>query len=155
MFGFLNKKGNVIHSITNGRVVSLQDVPDKVFAERMMGDGFAVVSNDGKFYAPIDATVSVVFPTGHAIGLTTEKGIEILIHVGIDTVQLEGKGFDVAVSLGDHVKTGDLLLVADLDIIAEAGYSIITPVIITSNHKFDIKAMNQDVTLKTEILEIQ
>lgn len=154
MFGFLNKKRNVIKSITNGRVVSLQEVPDKVFAEKMMGDGFAVISNDGKFYAPIDATVSVVFPTGHAIGLTTDKGVEILIHVGIDTVQLEGKGFDVAVLVGDRVKAGDLLLVADFDMITQAGYSTITPVIITSNHQFDIKAIDQDVTLETEILEI-
>ena len=102
-----------------------------------MGKGIAVAPAEGKVYAPADGTITAFFATGHAIGITTDKGAEIIIHVGMDTVKLEGKGFEPKVKQGDKVKKGDLLLEFDIDFITSEGYSVDTPVIITNTPKYD------------------
>ena len=120
-----------------GKVLDIAQVPDQVFASGALGEGVAILPTDGHVYAPCDAEVSAVMDTKHAIGLTTEDGLELLIHVGLDTVKLEGKPFEYAVSEGDKVRTGDLLLTADLDMIVEAGYKIHTPVLVTNSDDYE------------------
>ncbi len=158
MFKFLKKKGakkDQFHAFASGKLVSLDKVPDPVFAEKMMGDGFAIELSEGKIYAPVDGEITLVFPTGHAYGITTDNAHEILIHIGIDTVELDGEGFDVKVAQGDKVKQGDLLAEVDLELIKEKGKPSITPMIFTSGQKIKILKENQDVTPETsELFEI-
>ncbi|WLD95435.1 glucose-specific PTS transporter subunit IIBC [Alkalihalobacillus sp. AL-G] len=115
-----------------GKLLSITEVPDPVFGEKMMGDGFAIEPTNGTVVAPVDAKVVNVFPTKHAIGLETKAGREILIHVGIDTVNLKGEGFEVLVEQGDEVKQGQELLKVDLDYIAKHAQSTITPIVFTN-----------------------
>ena len=110
----------------------MKDVPDPVFSSGAMGQGVAVDPAVGKVFAPADAEVTVLFPTGHAVGLKTNKGTEILIHVGMDTVEMNGDGFTAHVAQGDKVKKGQLLIEFDIDKIKAAGHPIITPVLITN-----------------------
>ena len=122
-----------IFSPLTGRVIPLKDISDPVFSQEMMGKGVAIEPTDGKVVSPITGTVVMVFDTHHAIGLKSEEGVEVLIHVGMDTVELKGKGFTPHVQNGDRVSVGDLLVEADLAFIQEAGYSIVTPVVITNS----------------------
>lgn len=107
-------KGNLIYAPCKGRVVPLAEVPDPVFADKVLGDGFAVIPADGRIYAPADGEVAMVFDTLHAVTLTSTQGAEILIHIGLDTVTLKGEPFKAHVAAGDKVKKGDLLIEADL-----------------------------------------
>ncbi|OLN21560.1 PTS glucose transporter subunit IIA [Domibacillus antri] len=122
----------VLMSPMTGNVVSLEEVPDPVFSQKMMGDGVAFSPSEGKVVAPADAKVLNVFPTQHAIGLETAGGLEVLIHVGLDTVNMKGEGFDVHVAEGDQVKKGDLLLTYSLELVQEKAASTITPMIISN-----------------------
>ncbi|SDK03615.1 N-acetylglucosamine-specific PTS transporter subunit IIBC [Sediminibacillus albus] len=115
-----------------GKIIDLTEVPDEVFSQKMMGEGFAIDPADGLFVAPVDGEVINVFPTKHAIGIKAESGHEILVHVGLETVQLGGKGFDVFVSEGERVKKGDKLLQVDLDYVKENAASAISPIIFTN-----------------------
>ena len=128
--------GEVLVAPVKGEVKALTEVADKVFSSEAMGKGVAIVPVEGKVYAPADGTISAFFNTGHAIGITTDKGAEVIIHVGMDTVQLEGKGFNPIAKQGDKVKRGDLLLEFDIDLIKEAGYSTETPIVITNSGKY-------------------
>ena len=121
-----------IYAPCKGEVVALSDVKDEVFSSGAMGKGIAIKPAEGKFYAPCDGTISVFFPTGHAIGLQADNGAEVLIHVGMDTVNLNGKGFTPKAKAGDKVKKGQLLLEVDLSEVEKANLSTITPVIITN-----------------------
>ena len=109
---------------------------DGVFSEGMVGEGFAVEPAEGKVYAPADCTVSMVFETKHAIGCTSVDGAEFIIHVGIDTVQLDGKPYDIQVQAGDKLKKGDLMGAFDMDAITAAGYRLTTPVVITNADEY-------------------
>jgi len=120
-----------------GELKQLSDIADAAFSSGAMGNGIAIAPSEGKVYAPADGTITAFFATGHAIGITTDKGAEIIIHVGMDTVKLEGKGFEPKVKQGDKVKKGDLLLEFDIDYITSEGYSVDTPVIITNTPKYD------------------
>ncbi len=122
----------VLVSPMTGNSVSLGDVPDPVFSQKMMGDGIAFSPSEGKVVAPADAKVLNVFPTKHAIGLEATGGLEILIHIGLDTVNMKGEGFNVHVAEGDQVKKGDLLVTYDLDLVSEKATSTITPMIISN-----------------------
>ncbi len=115
-----------------GEIKDITEVPDQVFSGKMMGDGFAIVPTEGTIVSPITGKVVNVFPTKHAIGLESKAGREVLIHVGIDTVKLEGKGFETLVKEGDHVEAGQPLLEVDLDYIKENAPSIITPIVFTN-----------------------
>lgn len=116
----------------SGTVKAVSESSDPVFAQKTMGDGIVVMPADGKVYAPEDADIEFVFPTKHAIGFTTVSGVSMLIHCGIDTVQLDGKGFTTYVNQGDHVSKGTLLMEFDIETIKNAGYSIETPVVVTN-----------------------
>ena len=117
-------------------IVPLKNVNDPTFSEEILGKGIAIVPAEGKVYAPADGEISTVFPTGHALGLTTEDGIELLIHIGLDTVQLNGQHFTIKTEAGKKVKKGDLLVEADLEKIKEAGYDVITPMIVCNTTDF-------------------
>jgi sugar PTS system EIIA component len=117
---------------TNGKVVAIENVPDPTFSEKMMGDGIAIDPIDGKVTAPMDAEVIQVFPTKHAIGLKGKSGIELLIHIGLETVSMNGEGFEVHVKAGDKVKTGQSLVTFDLDLIKEKAASTMIPLVITN-----------------------
>lgn len=137
-----------IASPVNGKAVPLSEVPDPTFAEEMLGKGAAVDPSEGRFYAPVSGTISTVFPTKHAIGITGDKGEEILIHVGLDTVQLDGKYFETAVSEGQHVEAGTLLLTCELEKVREAGYKIITPVIVTNPEDYPAVSLARSGEIK-------
>ncbi|MGY4689550.1 glucose-specific PTS transporter subunit IIBC [Salibacterium sp. K-3] len=122
----------VIGGIVDGTLMPIEDVPDDVFSGKMMGDGFAVKPENGEFVSPVDGTIHNVFPTKHAVGIKTEEGLEILVHIGLDTVNMKGEGFDVHVEEGSEVKQGQPLVTADLDLIEEKASSTITPVVFTN-----------------------
>lgn len=107
-----------------------------MFSSQAIGQGIAIVPTEGKVYSPANGTVTALFSTGHAIGITTDQGAEIIIHIGMDTVQLDGKGFTPVIQQGDSVRTGDLLIEFDIDFIRESGYSLDTPVVITNSETY-------------------
>ncbi|MCG7332075.1 PTS sugar transporter subunit IIA [Salinicoccus roseus] len=131
-----------ITSPLNGKYVKLEDIPDPVFAEKMMGEGFGVDPTDGEVVAPVAGTVMQVFPTNHAVGIKTNNGLEVLIHIGLETVAMEGKGFEGHVSEGDKVEKGEKLVTFDMDLVKSEANSTISPVIITNSDvldSFDLK----------------
>lgn len=131
----------VLSSPLQGKVLPLNQVKDEVFATGVLGQGLAVVPEKGELYAPADATVEMIPESRHAVSLTTADGAELLIHIGMDTVQLEGKGFEPQVRQGDKVKKGQLLMKFDLNAIKKAGFDVTTPVVVTNADEFDIAPM--------------
>ena len=121
-----------VNSVADGEVINIEDVKDPVFSQKMMGDGFAVEPENGHIVSPVAGKVTSVFPTKHALGLVTDNGLEVLVHIGLDTVSLEGKPFEVKVTEGQTVAAGDLLVEADLDAIREAGRETSTIVVFTN-----------------------
>ena len=121
-----------VHSVADGQVINIEDVKDPVFSQKMMGDGFAVKPENGKIVSPVSGKVASIFPTKHALGLVTDNGLEVLVHIGLDTVSLEGKPFEVKVTEGQTVAAGDLLVEADLAAIREAGRDTSTVVVFTN-----------------------
>lgn len=121
-----------VHSVADGEVINIEDVKDPVFSQKMMGDGFAVEPENGHIVSPVAGKVTSVFPTKHALGLVTDNGLEVLVHIGLDTVSLEGKPFEVKVTEGQTVAAGDLLVEADLDAIRAAGRETSTIVVFTN-----------------------
>ena len=133
-----------VYSVAEGEVIALEQVKDPVFSQKMMGDGFAVEPANGNIVSPVSGTVSSIFPTKHALGLVTEAGLEVLVHIGLDTVSLEGKPFTVHVAEGQKVAAGDLLVTADLDAIRAAGRETSTIVVFTNGDV--IKSVNLEQT---------
>ncbi|MCY6370439.1 glucose PTS transporter subunit IIA [Clostridium ganghwense] len=132
---FMEKSAIQIQNPINGKIITIDKVPDEVFAEKLLGDGFAIKPEGNKVFSPIDGEIAVLFPTKHAIAINSEKGLEILVHIGIDTVRLNGQGFTTYVEKGDKVKKGDLLISFDEVIVKEKAKSLITPVIVTNMEK--------------------
>ena len=130
------KKTDDFYAPMAGKAVPITEVPDPTFAECMLGNGIAIEPAEGKVYAPCDATVDMMFDTGHAVSLVADCGAEVLIHVGLETVSLEGKPFTVHVANGDKVTKGQLLLEADLEAIKAAGLPIITPMLICNTDDY-------------------
>ncbi|MCY8403917.1 beta-glucoside-specific PTS transporter subunit IIABC [Bacillus sonorensis] len=122
-----------------GQMISLSDVEDDIFSSKVMGEGIAIIPSKGELYAPIDGEISLLFETNHALGMKTANGVEVLFHIGIDTVQLEGKFFKPLVKVGDQVKAGDLLIQFELEKIKEAGYDPVTLAFITNTDQYGIK----------------
>lgn len=128
--------GMVLGAYMKGRCVPISEVPDPTFGEEILGKGVAIIPEEGNVYAPVDGVISTVFPTGHALGMTTPDGAELLIHIGLDTVELNGAPFTIKVSDGQNVKKGDLLIVADLAQIKAAGKEVITPLVICNSSDY-------------------
>ena len=136
LFGKSGPKMDELYAPMAGQAVPVTEVPDPTFAEGMLGNGIAIIPTDGKVYAPCDATVDMMFETGHAVSLVADFGAEILIHVGLETVGLEGKPFKLHVSNGDKIKKGDLILEADLEAIKAAGLNTITPMLVCNTDDY-------------------
>ena len=146
-----------VYSVADGQVIALEQVKDPVFAQKMMGDGFAVEPANGNIVSPVTGTVSSIFPTKHALGLVTESGLEVLVHIGLDTVSLEGKPFTVHVSEGQKVAAGDLLVTADLDAIRTAGRETSTVVVFTNGDAIKSVKLEQTGSLaaKTAVAKVE
>ena len=146
-----------VYSVADGQVIELDQVKDPVFAQKMMGDGFAVEPANGNIVSPVSGTVSSIFPTKHALGLVTESGLEVLVHIGLDTVSLEGKPFTVRVTEGQQVAAGDLLVTADLGAIREAGRETTTVVVFTNSDAIKSVKLEQTGSLaaKTAVAKVE
>ena len=137
MFGFMKKnKREELIAVVDGELISMEEVDDPVFSQKMMGDGFAIKSTGDTIYACVDAVVSVVFPSNHAVGLTLDNGMEILIHIGIDTVEENGKGFTSFCEQGKRVSKGDKLISFDRAYLESKGYDLTTIVIFTKKDSY-------------------
>ena len=145
-----------IKSPLSGKVIALSEIDDPVFAGGAMGNGIAIEPTDNKVYAPFDGEIEFIAESKHAIGLKSEDGVELLIHVGMDTVQMDGKGFDVKVKANEKVKAGELLLEFDKEGIQKAGYSLITPVVITNSFEFEQKqlCLDQEISYGKSIINL-
>lgn len=143
MFQFFKKKEDakmIVASPVKGKAISITEVNDPTFSEKMLGEGAAVIPDNGNIVAPFDGEVSMLFDTLHAVSLISDQGIELLIHIGIDTVTLKGKGFTGHVKNGDKVKRGDLLISAELDTIREEGLDTVTVLVVCNTDDYaDIK----------------
>ncbi|WP_246945403.1 PTS sugar transporter subunit IIA [Bacillus pinisoli] len=148
LFGKKKDKIDHIYAPLKGKVVDITEVPDPVFSQKMMGEGVAIEPTEGLLVSPVDAEVVSVFPTKHAIGLKTNSGLELLIHIGLETVNLNGEGFESFVQAGDKVKRGEQLIRFDLDFIKEKAASTITPIIITNS---DDKVDNLEKHIGTQV----
>lgn len=139
-----------------GNAVPLTAVPDQVFATKMVGDGMAFESQAGMIYAPVNGVIDSIFPTKHAIGLRTPEGLKVIIHIGIDTVNLKGDGFESLVHLNQPVKKGTQLLIFDLDLLKEKAKSIVIPMIITNTGRIDAISFNYGkVDLSTTVMTVK
>lgn len=145
-----------IYAPLKGKIIPLSEVPDQVFSTEMMGKGLAIIPTEGKVVSPVDGKVTSIFPTLHAIGLTSNQGVEILIHIGLDTVQLKGQYYTLKVAEGDNVQIGDELVLFDKEKIEQSGYQTVTPIIITNSNQFKeiICLPNENVNYVDEIIQI-
>lgn len=150
-------KDETISSPATGEMIALEDVNDPIFSSKAMGEGVAFKLTDGHIYSPVDGEVIMAAKTGHAIGLKSNNGAEVLIHIGMDTVNMNGEGFNVLVKEGQKVSIGDLLVEADLKAIKKAGYDNVTPVIITNTTEYKeiVPASYGAKTAKEEIIEVK
>lgn len=155
MFGFLKRKVRDIMSPVDGQIVALESVPDEVFSQKMVGDGVAIIPVSNVFTAPIDGVVSKIFSTNHAYSIKSPKDLEVMVHIGLETVALEGKGFTRIAHEGDEVKAGDPIIEVDLAYIREHAKDIITPIIITDQS--DVKNIEKKFTIvkcQDKIMEV-
>lgn len=154
---FAKDSGIDIGAPVAGTLISITEVNDPAFSGEILGKGVAVIPSGTQICAPVDGTVSTVFPTGHAAAMTSKEGVEVLIHVGLDTVKLEGKHFTIHASEGQEVKKGDLLLEADIEQIKAEGYDITTPIVICNSDEYSEFHMAGpgDVSLGDNILNLK
>lgn len=151
------EKPAMVYSPLKGEVKQLSEVPDKTFSEKTMGDGIAIQPSEGKVYAPDDATIVSIMNTKHGIMLQTQKGAQLLIHIGLDTVNLKGKYFTSHVKNGDKVKKGDLLIEFDMKAISGLGYNLITPIVILNSKDYDqvIPTNEKNVSVGDKVLDLE
>ncbi len=145
MFGFLKRKVREVKSPADGQIVALESVDDEVFSQKLVGDGVAVIPMSNMFKAPIDGVVSKIFSTNHAYSIKSPKDLEVMVHIGLETVALDGKGFTRIANEGDEVKAGDVIIEADLAYIREHAKDIITPVIIMEES--DVKEIDKKLNI--------
>ncbi|MDE6475735.1 MAG: PTS glucose transporter subunit IIA [Erysipelotrichaceae bacterium] len=141
MFGLFKKEEFQIVAPVDGKLIPLSEVPDQMFSQKLMGDGFAVVPHGNTIVAPLSGSVASVFPTGHAIGIKTKDGIECIVHIGLETVELNGEGFQPLIHQGDKIKAGDPIVKIDKELISSKGYNLVTMVVFPAgyNHVFDLE----------------
>lgn len=151
-----NHKEAIIYSPIEGKTVSLKQVNDPTFSQEIMGKGAAIIPTVGRAVSPVDGKISALFETKHAIGITADSGAEILIHIGLDTVKLEGKYFTSHIKVGDEVKKGDLLVEFDIEAIQKEGFEIITPILVTNVYDYNdvMSLIDREVKEKEELLKI-
>lgn len=140
MFGFFKKKEDSFKVVAcvDGRCIKIEDVNDEVFSKKMMGDGFAIIPHSDMIVSPVTGTVITVFPTGHALGIKTKENIEIILHIGIDTVNLNGEGFQILIKSNSKVKAGQPLVKIDKELLESKGYDLTTMTIFTSGYEKEV-----------------
>jgi sugar PTS system EIIA component len=152
------KKEETLIAPLTGKIVNIEEVPDPTFAQKMMGDGIAIEPTEGVVVSPVDGEIVQFFHTKHAIGIQSEAGAEILIHVGLETVSMNGEGFEGHVNVGDKVKAGDKLLSFDLELIKEKAASTVTPIVITNGdavESLDKRAGSEATKGETSLLQVK
>ncbi|WP_448921854.1 PTS sugar transporter subunit IIA [Holdemanella biformis] len=156
MFKLFKKTDDIckLFAPVNGKTIALENVPDKVFASKMMGDGMGFEYEGNTIYAPCDGKITLVANTLHAVGITSENGAEILIHIGLDTVSLNGKGFKKLINQGDKVKKGTPLIEIDRQFMKEQDINLITPMVVTNAANYEINVIDEgkDVTTEEEVI---
>ncbi|CAA6805084.1 MAG: PTS system, glucose-specific IIA component [uncultured Sulfurovum sp.] len=155
MFGLFKAKKQVLVSPADGDIIKLIEVPDEVFSQKMAGDGIAILPRTNTFVAPVAGTITKIFSTNHAFSIQTKSGLEVLVHIGLDTVALNGEGFKRLVKEGDTVSVGKPIISADLEFIQSKGIEIITPVVV--NHERELLVICDKVkTIREgdELLEV-
>ncbi len=156
--GLFSRKKDGLCAIATGKTVAIEKVPDEVFSSKMMGDGIAIIPEEGCIYAPAKGKVTMVMePSHHAVGIELKNGMEILIHIGLDTVELMGEGFSPIVKVGDEVEVGDELIQFDIDFLNTKNINPITMMIITNDAGKKIKAKTVDINVEkasTHIIEL-
>ena len=145
MFGFLKRKPRVIHAQIDGQLIDIESVDDEVFSQKMAGDGLAIYPIGNIFTAPIDGVISKIFSTNHAFIIKSKQDLEVLVHIGLETVALKGEGFERLAEEGDEVKVGDPIIKVDLDFIKANAKDIVTPILITDESKFSSIDKNDNV----------
>lgn len=152
---FKRNKECIVKSYVSGEVIPLNEVQDEMFSKGLMGKGIAIEPNDSHYYSPINGKVTMVFPTKHALGIVGDDGYEYLLHIGIDTVELKGKGFETFVNTGSRIKAGDLLLTVDPEFIVLQNYQKTAILCITNLTNESIKVMaGKTVQAKEDLLKI-
>lgn len=149
---FKKKEKFLVYSPLNGKVINIKEVKDPAFSEEILGKGVAIIPEDGTLYAPCDGKISNLIDTFHAVGLTSDFGAEILMHIGFDTVKLKGKYFKAHVNEGDKVKKGDKLIEFDIEKIKDDGFDITTPVVICNYDSFNDLSYNLNKATTENIL---
>jgi PTS system glucose-specific IIA component len=139
MFRFFKKRPLEVFAISNGEVIELAEVKDEVFSKKLVGDGVAIIPTNGQIVAPIKGIVTRIFPTNHAFYITTKNGLEIMVHIGLDTVQLKGKGFKRLIKEGKLVNVGDVIIEVDLDYLKSKDKDIVTALIVNSKKSITIQ----------------
>ena len=145
MFGFLKRKPREIKAPVDGRLIPIEEVDDEVFSAKMAGDGIAIMPVGDTFVAPIDGVITKIFSTNHAFSIKSKQDLEVLVHIGLETVALKGEGFERLAQEGDEVKVGDPIIKVDLDYIKANAKDIVTPILITDESKFDEIDKNDNV----------
>ncbi|AIC94165.1 PTS sugar transporter subunit IIA [Shouchella lehensis] len=150
LFGKKQVEPETLVAPMNGTAVAIEEVPDPTFGEKMIGDGLAIQPTEGKVVAPIGGKVVQVFPTKHAFGIETENGAELLVHIGLETVAMNGEGFTAHVQEGDKVKAGDMLIEFDLELVKEKASNTITPIVVTNHDQFTIEKIAEGTVVANE-----
>ena len=139
-----------------GEVLNLNDIEDAAFSSGVLGQGVAIIPSEGKVVAPVDGVVTTLFPSLHAIGILSDEGVEVLIHIGLNTVQLEGRGFEACIKQGDRITKGQTILKFDIDVIKEAGYSVVTPIVVTNSSQFldVVQTESKNIELEDNLITV-
>ena len=155
MFGLFKAKKQVIQSPTDGQLVELESVPDEVFSTKLAGDGLAIIPISNTFVAPVSGTLTKIFSTNHAFSIQTNSGLEVLVHIGLDTVNLNGEGFKRLATEGDRVSVGDPIISADIEFIESKGKDIITPIVFNHEKELTLSNFNERTVREGEsIVEV-
>lgn len=146
----------VVVSPIKGEVLNLSDIEDAAFSSGVLGQGVAIMPSDGKVVAPVNGVVTTLFPSLHAIGILSDEGVEVLIHIGLNTVQLEGRGFESFIKQGDKITKGQAILKFDIDVIKEAGYSVVTPIVVTNSSQFldVVQTESKNIELEDNLITV-
>ena len=152
MFGLFKSKNQSIVSPADGDVIKLEEVEDEVFSTKMAGDGVAIIPRSNTFVAPVSGVVSKIFSTNHAFSIRTHNGLEVLVHIGLDTVELNGEGFKRLVEEGEKVSMGKPIIYAELELIKTFGKSVVTPIVINAEVPFSIVTKNLHTVREGETL---
>jgi len=155
MFGFLKRKRRDVFAPIDGQLVALESVDDEVFAQRMAGDGVAILPIGDTFVSPVDGVITKIFSTNHAFSVKSKQDLEVLVHIGLETVALKGEGFERLAEEGDEVKVGDPIIKVDLAYIKANAKDIVTPILITDESKYEVIDKNTNVVITGDaIMEV-